>query len=83
MGTYYPDANSINGSSVNYNGNWGIFSGTRVNNPTTGNSTGYGFGVGFGSPRGGSVTFGNTGTIGIIGKGDGSAVNFSTNVCHP
>lgn len=82
QGTFYPNANSIPGSSLNYNANWGVFSGTRVNDLNTGNSTGYGFGLGIGSPRGGSITFGNTGTFGIIGTGDGRLVNTTTNVCH-
>ena len=66
----------------NFNGNLGFLSGSVVTNPNTGAITGYGAGIGIGSPRGGSITFGNTGTFGIIGTGDGRPVNGTTNVCH-
>ncbi len=82
QGTFYPDANSITGSSLNYNGNIGFLSGSVVTNPNNGAITGYGGSIGIGSPRGGSITIGNTGAIGIIGRGDGSPVKPTTNVCQ-
>lgn len=71
QGTYYSDASNVCGSSTNYNGNIPIpgtalgVSGTIVTSPQTGQTTGYGLGLGVGSPRGGSITFGNTGTLGF------------------
>ncbi len=65
QGTYYSDANSMCGSSVNYNSNLGPISGTVVTDSNTGAITGAGAGFGVGSSRGASMTFVYTGTFGF------------------